>query len=1059
MAKRLKSKEKVINKITRDGLVEINKVTDKETLINKNSNNFNLRNTNEVPGIALRKVNIKNNRTLKKYYKRKLYLKSSLENIKPSELSIYAKEVPLSKANEYEMSHNIKAHNIVIDNETLLNKNNDFSLSNAEFPNVDFRNISKKNKKTLKNNYKRQHYLESSEENIKSFKLNHLENSANNMNFFKLSDDVDKIYLSTSNENDIKFNEYKEINNIDDKITTSLFEGKSTEISIPKRQRVYKNRSPTYKNKFIHVERLKYSSISTTKYKNIKLNKSLPLQKKLNSIQKEIKYHQKFITDTSENNEPLLSETKTKLNNVTTKDLSLIDDNKQELEFDKQEPVFEYEERTKNDFKEVSSDTSLTKEIIDSKETIKDRNSPLKFRINENPKKNNIIEKKDKEIQKLEKKVEKYNIKLQKAENRLPSKKKIKLKRVFDENSKKSKIKLQFNKEVILQDNKPVYKPLTVMKSGTSALKYEAIHKCHQKIREMENENVAIKATHETEQFIENYVRGKHITRSTLRFIKSIPYNRVDKLQKRVNKLNRNYVYKKALKENSNLQSNVFSRLAQKRKIKKQYAKNLRKTNLNNIKNTSSINIKVLKATSKLIRKNPIAIGTVAIILLFLFITTSMFNTFLTLSIGNIVSVIATSYTASDTNIDMAELAYTEWETDLLIEGWNAPNTHQGYDEYYYNFLDISHNPYELMAYLTAKYQNFEYYTIETYLREIFEEQYNLTFTEKIETRYDENTEEFYEWRILNVTIITRSFTEIIFSRLNNDEKQLFNLYMQTKGNRQYMSSPLDFNWLLSVTSYYGYRINPITKNKDFHKGVDIALPIGTDIHAGHDGIVTSAFYDTSYGYYVVINGEKGIQSKYAHCNTLAVKVGEVVKAGDVIAKSGNTGNSTGPHLHLEILKNGQYLNPLYFVITNDTSNELVFGKPSVVIGDESYKALIREAEKYLGYPYVFGGSNPNTSFDCSGFICFVYTKSGVYNLPRTTAQGIFNQCTPITSNDVRPGDLVFFSGTYSTPNKVSHVGIYVGNGMMLHAGDPIGYTSINTSYWQSYFYSFGRLN
>ena len=125
-------------------------------------------------------------------------------------------------------------------------------------------------------------------------------------------------------------------------------------------------------------------------------------------------------------------------------------------------------------------------------------------------------------------------------------------------------------------------------------------------------------------------------------------------------------------------------------------------------------------------------------------------------------------------------------------------------------------------------------------------------------------------------------------------------------------------------------------------------------------------------------------------------------------------------------------------------------------LSDEKFATLIAEAEKYLGYPYVWGGSNPSTSFDCSGFVSYVLTNSGLVNTGRLGAQGLYNVCTPVSSSDAKPGDLVFFVGTYDTPG-VSHVGIYVGDGVMLHCGDPIQYSSINTSYWQSHFYAFGR--
>ena len=129
---------------------------------------------------------------------------------------------------------------------------------------------------------------------------------------------------------------------------------------------------------------------------------------------------------------------------------------------------------------------------------------------------------------------------------------------------------------------------------------------------------------------------------------------------------------------------------------------------------------------------------------------------------------------------------------------------------------------------------------------------------------------------------------------------------------------------------------------------------------------------------------------------------------------------------------------------------------PPDALEDAEFAAMIKEAEKYLGYPYVWGGSNPNTSFDCSGFVSWVLNHSG-WNVGRLSAQGLYNICTPVARSNARPGDLVFFVGTYDTPG-VSHVGIYVGNNMMIHCGDPITYANINTVYWQSHFYTYGRL-
>ena len=129
---------------------------------------------------------------------------------------------------------------------------------------------------------------------------------------------------------------------------------------------------------------------------------------------------------------------------------------------------------------------------------------------------------------------------------------------------------------------------------------------------------------------------------------------------------------------------------------------------------------------------------------------------------------------------------------------------------------------------------------------------------------------------------------------------------------------------------------------------------------------------------------------------------------------------------------------------------------PPEALDDEVFAAIIKEAEKYLGYPYVWGGSSPSTSFDCSGFVSWVINHSG-WDVGRLGAQGLCNICMPVSSANVKPGDLVFFTGTYDTPG-VSHVGIYVGNNMMIHCGDPISYANLNSSYWQSHFYRYGRL-
>ena len=131
---------------------------------------------------------------------------------------------------------------------------------------------------------------------------------------------------------------------------------------------------------------------------------------------------------------------------------------------------------------------------------------------------------------------------------------------------------------------------------------------------------------------------------------------------------------------------------------------------------------------------------------------------------------------------------------------------------------------------------------------------------------------------------------------------------------------------------------------------------------------------------------------------------------------------------------------------------------PGEALSDQKFANMMAEAQKYLGYPYVWGGSRPSEGFDCSGFVCYVLKNSGYADISRTNAQGIYNSCQHISPSEAQPGDIIFFTGTYNSGNPVSHVGIYCGNSRMIHAGDPIKYSSINTPYWQEHFYGFGRV-
>ncbi len=499
----------------------------------------------------------------------------------------------------------------------------------------------------------------------------------------------------------------------------------------------------------------------------------------------------------------------------------------------------------------------------------------------------------------------------------------------------------------------------------------------------------------------------------------------------------------------------------------------------------------IAKKLQEIATKNKTLIITVGIFALLLIMIMSALSSCGSMFTGTVTTTMASTYLSLPAEIDAADLSFTEKEMELQNKIDRIETDYPGYDEYDYNLGAIGHDPYTLISYLSAVHTEFTATEVESEIQELFDAMYSLINEEVEETRtrtvtktgtrivtnpdgttrteeYEYEEEEEYTVTILRVTLTVTPLESIVAGRMDSEQTEIFGAYTETKGGLQVFASPVDYYWYYYISSYYGYRKNPNTGAEELHRGVDIAVPTGTFVYAAHDGTVTEATYDSYYGNYVVITDSKGYTTKYAHMDSLNVSAGQSVKKGDNIGKSGNTGSSTGSHLHIECLYNGEYYNSLFYF---EAGEQTIYGETtggtgggtSNVIPPESYddatvQTLMREANRYLGMPYTFGGTAP-ASFDCSGFVCWVFSNSGVHNLPRTTAQGIYDQCTPVSAADAKAGDIIFFTGTYNAGRPVTHVGIYCGNGTMVHCGDPIQYTSINTSYWQSHFYGFGRLN
>lgn len=528
------------------------------------------------------------------------------------------------------------------------------------------------------------------------------------------------------------------------------------------------------------------------------------------------------------------------------------------------------------------------------------RRSKLEFSDEELP---------EKKLRQAQRKAERTAQKLEKAEESLPSRRKLRMETEYDTDTGRAKKRLKFEKEVKPQAaHVKGALPLRPVKAGANA----AIGLAHQKVYQAEEENVGTKAAHRVEMTAEAGLRtGYHLH-------KTAPYRKVERLRKRSAAANANAAYQQVRASDPKLQSNFVSRMAQKHRLKRQYAKTVREARRAGtaLQNTAVLTRRVRLAVVHAVKNHPVLLGFLALLLALMLVVFSTFSAFSNLGSSIISGIASSSYLAEDQDIDQAELIYTEWETDLREQINNIERDYPDYDVYRYDIGSIGHDPYQLMAFLTAKFRDFQYADIRGALRELFDTQYTLTLTEKRET----NSQTGEEKKILDVKLTSKSFSRLVLSQLDEAEREICEILMDTQGNRQYVQNVFGINWLPYVSSHYGYRIHPITGKKTFHSGVDIGMGQGTDILAGQDGVVSLAGEAGGYGLCVVVDGSIGgrvnLSTKYAHCSRLLVSVGQEVKAGDVIAKVGSTGNSTGPHLHLEVLLNGQTVNPLYFADT-----------------------------------------------------------------------------------------------------------------------------------------------
>lgn len=574
---------------------------------------------------------------------------------------------------------------------------------------------------------------------------------------------------------------------------------------------------------------------------------------------------------------------------------------------------------------------------------------------------------KSKRMSRLEEQSERANEKVENAKEKLPTKKKIKKQRLYDEESGKTKTKLCFEDEVV----QPKTGKGRIAKAGSKAKDAATLAvaaKVHGKVSEVEDENLGVKSAHQSEMVAEGTGRA---IKAGIRYQKRKPYDKVSKLEMAAEKANTKLLFEKSLEENPELKKSRHSKYFQKREIKKRYAAAYKatKNGADAVAATStaasqsaSAVARVKNAVITFAKKNTAVIATGGFILVVFVMFLSGLGTMGTMISQTGGAVVESTFLSSDEDIYAVDEAYTEMENALQSQVDRIETTYPGYDEYRYQVDEISHEPYALISYLTAKYGDFQAADVQDDLERLFDEQYSMRVWDEVETRtrtekrtgtrevtdpetgevtteeYEYEVEVEYEYHILNLQVVNKGMDAIAFQDLDEDGRRHYQIYLASLGNRSYL---------------FGDRIL--------------------------------------------------------------------------------VGNPAGGGMSYDI--------------------------PPEALTDERFANMIHEAEKYLGYPYVWGGASPSTSFDCSGFVSWVINHCGNgWNYGRLTAEGLRGICTFVSPGDAKPGDLIFFQGTYNTTGA-SHVGIYVGNGMMIHCGNPIQYASIETNYWQQHFMCFGRLD
>ena len=617
---------------------------------------------------------------------------------------------------------------------------------------------------------------------------------------------------------------------------------------------------------------------------------------------------------------------------------------------------------------------------------------------------------------------------------------------------KKSKSRLSFEDE-----GKGMIPGSGMARKGATVVSETASAYGQKKIREDTDDNAALDAAEQMELAGESLARKSIYVRERLKEnrqrnnrLRESVLEEMEKSRLQFGTSASNEAKKAVQKEAEQKKQSALKKLLQKKRYQKQYqaAKQGKAAKDAVFVNAQRFTEKAKAAVKEIVAQNRNILLTIGVmVLLFALMATSL-SSCAALFQGGSNAIISTSYSSEDEDIYAAENAYVALENALNEQINQMKANHSDYDEFQFQIDEIGHNPYQLISYLTVKYGGFTYAEVADEIQEIFKEQYGLytdstreTVTEKKKVRVGESLGQVVTSGYCNCSICCGQWSG---GPTASGAYPQANHTIAVDASNPFV--PMGTHVIMNGVEY-------VVEDT----GAFARYGVQFDVYYGDHASASAHGHQTWEAYIADSNGSQEVEvTTTREVNRLDVTLTN--HNLDAVLRNRMTDKEQEQYdAYNKYYGNRDYL----FDINSIPTGGAGFGYdiPAEALSDPQFAKMIREAEKYLGYPYVWGGASPSTSFDCSGFVCWVINNCGNgWNVGRTTADGLRSYCSYVSPSDAKPGDLIFFQGTYDTPGA-SHVGIYVGNNMMIHCGNPIQYTSIASSYWQQHFMAFGRIH